>query len=242
MSRRSLSARYPSAYDGEIASADAIVGASWTTCGPRASTHRGLVIFTSDHGEGLGQHGEDQHSILLYAEALRVPLLVKLPGRARAGETIETPAQLADLLPTVTRLLGIDTPADVASRSLLDAGGAGERRIYAETLYPRLALGWSELRSLVDGRWHFIRGVRDVLYDLERDPGETRDVAATETTVAVRLGAAMERDYGLHIPEPEAVPRDVAERLAEAGVRRRPHGCGVRTRTRLDPRGPARSA
>ena len=107
---------------------------------------------------------------------LRVPLLVKLPGRARAGETVETPAQLADLLPTVTRLLGLTAPADVAGEPLLDAA-AGERRIYSETLYPRLALGWSELRSLVEGRWHFIRGVRDELYDRERDPGEMRDVA-----------------------------------------------------------------
>jgi arylsulfatase A-like enzyme/Flp pilus assembly protein TadD len=208
--------RYPSAYDGEIANADAIVGGFLDHLRAQGLYDRALVIFTSDHGEGLGQHGEDQHSILLYAEALRVPLLVKLPGRARAGETIEAPAQLADLLPTVTRLLGLAAPADVAGESLLDAG-AGERRIYSETLYPRLALGWSELRSLVDGRWHFIRGVRDELYDLERDPGETRDVAATETAVAARLGAEMERAHALVIPAPEAVPREVAERLAALG-------------------------
>jgi choline-sulfatase len=208
--------RYPSAYDGEIASADAIVGGFLDHLRAQGLYDRALVIFTSDHGEGLGQHGEDQHSILLYAEALRVPLLVKLPGRARGGETVETPAPLADLLPTVTRLLGLTAPADVAGEPLLDAA-AGERRIYSETLYPRLALGWSELRSLVEGRWHFIRGVRDELYDLERDPGETRDVAGTETGVAARLGAEMERAHALVIPAPEAVPREVAERLAALG-------------------------
>ena len=82
--------RYPSAYDGEIASADAIVGGLLDHLRAQGLYDRALVIFTSDHGEGLGQHGEDQHSILLYAEAVRVPLLVKLPDRRRAGETIET--------------------------------------------------------------------------------------------------------------------------------------------------------
>src|SRR6188508_2736946 len=105
--------RYASAYDGEIASADAIVGGLLDHLRSSGLYDRALVIFTSDHGEGLGQHGEDQHSILLYAEALRVPLLVKLPGRARAGEAVDTPVQLADLLPTVAQLLALTAPADV---------------------------------------------------------------------------------------------------------------------------------
>jgi arylsulfatase A-like enzyme/tetratricopeptide (TPR) repeat protein len=228
--------RYPSPYDGEIVSADAIVGRLLDHLRAQGLYDRALVIFTSDHGEGLGQHGEDQHSILLYAEALRVPLLVKLPGRARAGETIDTPAQLADLLPTVAQLLGLTAPADIAGRSLLDPAAAGERRIYSETLYPRLALGWSELRSLVDGRWHFIRGVRDELYDLERDPGETRDVAVTETAVAARLGAEMERAHAVAVRAPESVPRDVAERLAALGYVGGRGGSAAEAGPRLDPR------
>src|SRR6185503_11547901 len=209
--------RYPSAYDGEIASADAIVGGLLDDLRAQGLYDRALVIFTSDHGEGLGQHGEEQHSILLYAEALRVPLLVKLPGRRRAGETVDTPVQLADILPTVTSLLGLPVPSGVASRSLLDPGAVGERRIYSETLYPRLALGWSELRSLVDTRWHFIRGVRDELYDLESDPGETRDLAARENAVASRLRAELDSAHPLQVPTPEAVPREVAQRLAALG-------------------------
>ena len=228
--------RYASPYDGEIASADAIVGGLLDHLRAQGLYDRALVIFTSDHGEGLGQHGEDQHSILLYAEALRVPLLVKLPGRVRAGETIDTPAQLADLLPTVTRLLGLPAPADVAGRSLLDLAAAGDRRIYSETLYPRLALGWSELRSLVDGRWHFIRGVRDELYDLERDPAEIRDVAGTETAAVARLGAEMERAHALVVPAPESVPRDVAERLAALGYVGGRSGSAGGDGRRLDPR------
>jgi arylsulfatase A-like enzyme/Flp pilus assembly protein TadD len=204
-------------YDGEIASADAIVGGLLDHLRAQALYDRALVIFTSDHGEGLGQHGEDQHSILLYAEALRVPLLVKLPTQQRAGETVEAPAQLADILPTVASLLGLAAPAEVAGQSLLDLAAAGERRIYSETLYPRLALGWSELRSLADARWHFIQGPRLELYDLARDPGETQDLAAAQPEVVAGLRAEMERLHALRVPEPEAVPREVAERLAALG-------------------------
>jgi choline-sulfatase len=228
--------RYPSAYDGEIASADAIVGGFLDHLRAQGLYDRALVIFTSDHGEGLGDHGEEQHSILLYAEALRIPLLVKLPGRGRAGETVDAPAQLADILPTVTGLFGIPAPPDVAAHSLLDLGGAGERRVYSETLYPRLALGWSELRSLADARWHFIQGVREELYDWTRDPGETRDLAASETAVVARLRTEMERVHPLHVPEPEAVPRDVAERLAALGYVGARAGSAAPIGPRLDPR------
>jgi len=208
--------RYGATYDGEIAAADAIVGAFLDHLRQRGLYDRALVVLTSDHGEGLGDHGEDQHSILLYAEALRVPLLVKLPQGRRKGETIEEPAQLADIVPTVAGLLGLDLPA-LPGRSLFDLGAAGERLLYAETLYPRLALGWSELRSLVAGRWHLVQGPSAELYDLSRDPRERHDLAAAEPDVAARLRAALEREHPLVLPSPEAVPPEVAERLAALG-------------------------
>src|SRR5207245_6046663 len=118
--------RYPLAYDGEIATADAIVGDFLDFLRASGVYDRAVIVLTSDHGEGLGDHGEDQHSILLYTEALRVPLMVKLPQGRRKGETIEEPAQLADIVPTVAGLLGLDIPA-LPGRSLLDLGGAGDR-------------------------------------------------------------------------------------------------------------------
>jgi choline-sulfatase len=225
-----------SPYDGEIASADAIVGTFLDHLRAAGIYDRALVILTSDHGEGLGDHGEEQHSILLYGEALRVPLIVKLPGGRRAGETTFEPAQLADILPTVTGLLGIDTPAGLAGHSLLDLRAAGERRLYAETLYPRLSLGWSELRSLADARWHLIQGPRPELYDLERDPRETRDVAATEPAVAARLGAELDRLHPLRLVTPEAVPPEVSERLGALGYVGGRAGSGAGMAPRLAPR------
>lgn len=184
--------RYPSAYDGEIAAADAIVGELVRSLKDSGLYDPAILIFTSDHGEGLLDHGEDQHGILLYREALWVPLLVKLPGSHQA-DSISRPTPLAHLFGTVLRLVGIDLPLRPASWFDADAGGETEARpIYSETLYPRIHLGWSELRSLIDGRYHYIEGPRPELYDLEGDPGEAKNVIAIERREASRLRKEMQ--------------------------------------------------
>ena len=92
--------RYPkSAYDGEIAASDEIVGRWIAFLKERDLYERALVVFLSDHGEGLGEHGEDEHGILLYRETVRVPLFVKLPGQRLAGTRVAAPAGIADVLP-----------------------------------------------------------------------------------------------------------------------------------------------
>jgi choline-sulfatase len=184
--------RYPSAYDGEIAAADAIVGELIRSLKASGLYDPALLIFTSDHGEGLWDHGEDQHGILLYREALWVPLLVKLPGSHQA-DSISRPTPLSHLFGTVLRLVGIDLPSRPASWFDADAGGKTEARpIYSETLYPRIHLGWSELRSLIDGRYHYIEGPRPELYDLERDPREARNLITIERREASRLRREMQ--------------------------------------------------
>ena len=188
--------RYPVAYDGEIAAADAIVGELIQSLKASGLYDRAIIIFTSDHGEGLWDHGEDQHGILLYREALWVPLLVKLPGSHQA-DSISRPTPLAHLFGTVLRLVGIDLPSHPASwfdaRTGGETGGETEARpIYSETLYPRIHLGWSELRSLIDGRYHYIEAPSPELYDLERDPGEARNLITIERREAARLRQEMQ--------------------------------------------------
>src|SRR5207245_5723527 len=77
--------RFALPYDGEIATADQVVGGLLDALRRLGLYERAIVIVLSDHGEGLGEHGEDEHGILLYRWALQVPLLMKLPGSARAG-------------------------------------------------------------------------------------------------------------------------------------------------------------
>jgi choline-sulfatase len=196
-------------YDGEIAAADAVVGDFLAALDRSGVLDRAIVVLTSDHGEGLNDHGEADHGILLYREALHVPLMVKLPGGARGGERVATPVGLIDVLPTLGQTLGLDLPKDLPGRSVFAA--PIDRRLYAETYYPRIHLGWSELHSLVDSRHHLISGVRDELYDLARDPAEKADVAAADAATATRWRAELRGlDIGFSAPapaDPEAVER-----------------------------------
>ena len=175
--------RYKLRYDGEIARADEIVGSFVKFLKQSDIYDRALIVFLSDHGEGLGDHGEDEHGVLIYRESIHVPLMVKLPRSARRGESIRAAGRAGRTCSRPWRqVLGIPVPAGLAGRSLLGpprpAAAAAPRRIYSETLYPRLHLGWSDLASLEDEHDHYIESPRPELYDLAADPGEKSDLAA----------------------------------------------------------------
>lgn len=213
--------RYPSLYDGEIAAADAAVGELLAYLRERDLYDSALIVLLSDHGEGLGDHGEDEHGILLHRETLRVPLLVKLPGSRLAGRSVADPVQLADVVPTVLELLGLERPSELPGTSLLAIASAApgstpERRLYGETFYPRLHMAWSELRSLVDRRHHLIAGPRDELYDLHDDPAERVDVAGELPGIADAMRTDLHRLAGDFAAPATIDPKD-AERLAALG-------------------------
>src|SRR5262249_35834350 len=134
------------------------------------------IALTSDHGEALGDHGELVHGFFLYEATLRVPLLLRGPG-VRPGTRVPIVARSVDLFPTILELSGVPAPHTsyaVAGRSLaLVVRGAAatldEAPAFAESLTPRIHYGWSDLRSVRDGRWKFILAPRPELYDLARD-------------------------------------------------------------------------
>ncbi|MEA2490997.1 MAG: hypothetical protein QOH21_2789 [Acidobacteriota bacterium] len=197
--------RYADPYDGEIATADAIVGKLLDALKAKNVYDSAVIIITSDHGEGLWEHGEDQHGILLYREALQVPLLIKLPRSERGGSTVVEPFALRQIFDEVLAVTGI-APRKESSSSPL----------YAETLYPRIHLGWSDLRSLIDDRWHYIGGPSPELYDLARDPREKNNVLADERRVAASMREALDAmpagDTTLAAVDPEE-----AKKLAALG-------------------------
>jgi arylsulfatase A-like enzyme/Tfp pilus assembly protein PilF len=161
-------------YDGEIATADAIVGKFIDYLKQKGIYDRATIVLLSDHGEGLNEHGEDEHGIFLYMEDIHVPLLLKLPHGDRAKSTIDAPVQLIDVFPTIAAIAGA-TAENKKGRSLLEAANAPARRIYSETLYPRIHLGWSDLRSLVDDKFHLIDAPRPELY-AAGEPAEKNNV------------------------------------------------------------------
>ncbi len=171
--------RYPLPYDGTIARADEIVGGLLDSLKASGIYDRAVIVFMADHGEGLKDHGEDEHGVLLYRETIHVPLLIKLPGARRGASRIAAPVALTDIFPTVAALLGLPAPPGLAGFPIVTAQEKlPVRRIYSETLYPRLHLGWSDLAALEDDRYQYIEAPRSELYDMVADPAERHDLAA----------------------------------------------------------------
>ncbi|HYT69532.1 MAG TPA: sulfatase-like hydrolase/transferase [Vicinamibacterales bacterium] len=208
-------------YDGEIAYADEIVGRLLDRLRAMDVFDRATIVLLSDHGEGLGDHGEQEHGLFLYQETTRVPLAIKLAG-THTGRRVAAPVQHIDLATTLMDLVTSAKPAELRGRSLKPllegTGTVADQGIYAEALYSRYHFGWSELYSLTDPRYRLIRAPRDELFDLERDPKETSSVAAERPQVRQAMRGALE---GLirnaSIDAPTAVSDEDKQKLAALG-------------------------
>src|SRR5262249_29983342 len=148
-------ARTKTPYDGELAYADSQVARVFDWLTSHKLTGSTLIVVAGDHGEGLGDHGEATHGMLLYDSTLPMPLIVSDPGRG-AG-VVDEPVALTMIAPTILSAAGVKTPDEVQSVRLQPDPLHPDRApdLYAETEYPRVA-GWSPLQALTDGRWKAI--------------------------------------------------------------------------------------
>ncbi len=209
-------------YDGEVAYADELVGRLLARLRSAGVYDRAIVAVTSDHGEGLLDHGEQEHGFFLYREALQVPLVLRLPGGRKAGTRVAGVAGHADLAATLLDLAGL--PADgmdgVSLRTAIDSGRTLARPVYSETFYPRYHFGWSELLSATEDRYRFIRAPKSELYDRLRDPREQQDLAATRVEAVSAMGSWLEQKAQLATataPAPAPVSAEAREALAALG-------------------------
>jgi arylsulfatase A-like enzyme/Flp pilus assembly protein TadD len=139
-----------------------------------------LVIVAGDHGEGLDDHGEHEHGMLVYNSTLHVPLVFAGMPECLPGTRVANTVSLVDLMPTVLDILKIPAPDVISGRSLLPAlnGQAIESRdYYAEAEMPYFLNRWCPLRSVISDRWKYIQSTRPELYNLEQDPGELTNLA-----------------------------------------------------------------
>ena len=208
-----------SPYDGEIAEADAIVGRFLDFLRAKGLYDRSLIVLLSDHGEGLGDHGEDEHGILLYREALHVPLMMKLPKQELANESVATTAGLIDVAPTIASIVGVQSPREFRGAALLSglwAKASATRTIYSETVYPMLHLGWGAARSLAGDRFHYVESSEPELYDFRDDPAEKTNRRADER----RTASAMREQLAatpLGDVTPAPINKEEAAKLAALG-------------------------
>ncbi len=210
-------------YLGEIAYADEAFGRVMDTLRRLEVDDRTLIILTSDHGEGRGDHGEDTHSLLAYGSTLHVPLVIRVP-EGRRGTVVDSRVGLVDVTPTVLDLLGIEDVEAFQGRSLrpeLEGEIRSPVAQYAETLSPRLSHGLGELRVLFDGDAKYIHGPRPELFDLGSDPREFNDLIEEEPQRAENMRHALELFISGHAA---ADPQQVG--AVDAETRRRLEALG----------------
>jgi arylsulfatase A-like enzyme/Tfp pilus assembly protein PilF len=220
-------------YDGEIAFADSQLGRileALTKVGHRDDT---LVIVLADHGEGLGEHGEASHGLLLYESTLRIPWIIEGPGVPKARVARETVGTV-DLAPTALALLGIEASPPLPGRNLtplFEGRPISPDPLYSEALFGRLNCRWSSLRGFTKGSWKLIEGVEPELFDLSSDPGERRNRADEEPERLQSFrsglrGAVAFMAAGGDKARPSTIAPDQAERLASLGYTAGSGGAG----------------
>ena len=199
-------------YDANVLVTDTYIGAILDHLESLGLMDDAMVIFTSDHGEGLGEHDElFEHGREPYNTTAHVPLMIAHGGLAPAGRLIEYPIELLDLYPTLLDVLGIgETSEGLEGASLvpfLGPMGAVDTEVLRPFRYAFSEAGgghqiWRHYMSVQDGRWKLVfhpavdRNSRQLpptfeLYDLASDPLETENLAGQREEEFERLWEAL---------------------------------------------------
>jgi choline-sulfatase len=202
-----------SAYDGEVAYADAQVGRIIEALQAKGAKDSTVVVLAGDHGEGLGEHGELTHGMLAYDTTLKVPLVITGPNLQSRG--VAAPVSLADVAPSLLRRVGVTPPQNVSNVDLF-AAPSPDRDVYAETQYPRTA-GWHALSVLADAKWKLILSSEPELYDLPADSAEQKNVAEALPGIVQGMTKRVTGIQSITPPPASTVPADAAERLRALG-------------------------
>jgi arylsulfatase A-like enzyme/Tfp pilus assembly protein PilF len=211
-------------YDGEIAFTDQQI--SRVLDAVQASDHarNTVVTLVADHGEGLGDHGELTHGVLIYQSTMRVPLV--MAGAAIAGgRTVSAPVGTIDVLPTLLSYAGAPVDRNLPGRDLhplIEGRALAEDPLYSESLFGRLNMHWATLRGWMAGDWKLISGAKPELYDLSKDPDEQHDLAAGDPSRVERMRDQLQRALARIAPggdraQPNQISAEQEQRLRSLG-------------------------
>lgn len=185
-------------YDGEVAYVDSLLGNLFSALSERKLDQRTTVLFTSDHGEGLGEHGEQAHGFFLYDATLRVPLILKHPSSQLRNRVVTDQVRSTDIAPTLIELFGLSKPDQMEGQSLVSLA-RGEREpsprvAFSETYFPFYHFEWSPLHSIRTLRFKYIEAPKPELFDLAHDPAENENVLKVKAEVASSLAEQLKKE------------------------------------------------
>jgi choline-sulfatase len=198
-----------SGYDTELLYIDHLLGSFQQALIDDGWWQRSLVVLLSDHGEGLGEHGESSHGYFIYESTLWVPLIIHWPqGTPGYAARDPRPAGLIDVAPTILDFLHIAPPSSFEGKSLL--GASWPRAVYSESVYTRDAFGWAPLRGLRVGAYKYIEAPRPELYSLQEDPHERKNVFPQDAARARRVRAELMKLLDSRAGKPSTSPGNIS--------------------------------
>lgn len=174
-------------YGGEVAFVDQQIGKLRQRLKEKSLDQNLVLAVLADHGESLGEHGEETHGFFIYNSTVKIPMLLSYPG-APAGKRIQSLAASVDIVPTLLELANLNDSQKRDGQSLLRSINGEQRasEIYIESRYPEL-LGWNGLQGLIQSDWKLISTTRSELYDWKADPDETVNLYTQKENVALSL-------------------------------------------------------
>jgi len=178
-------------YDGEIAYVDSQIGVLLSQLEELGVRDKTLIVYTSDHGEGLGEHGEQTHSLLIYDPTLHVPMIWHAPTGFPRGKIIERQTSLIDVVPTVLHLLGKDIPVELDGINLCEQPDEGKRSVLVETIATMTMHGWAPLLGVRRDDFKYILAPTPELYDLVQDPRELKNLHDEAPELVKEFGAQL---------------------------------------------------
>ena len=196
-------------YEGEIAYVDREIGALLASLEQLGLLNNTLIVLASDHGEGLGEHGENTHSLLVYDATLHTPLIFYFPKQDPLGKVVQREVSNVDIVPTVLDLLGIQSDVQFDGASLVRGPQAHDDTIYGETIATLVLHGWSPLFTARQQETKYIHAPRPELYDLKRDPKELNNIIGERPEQAAALSRRLKEYIGNDLFGAEAMKQMV---------------------------------
>ncbi len=217
---------YSDVYDNSIRWTDGVLEALFSSLAESGYLENTLVVVTSDHGEGFGEHGFEGHARKLYREATEIPLLLFFPFRLEPGVVVESRTQSVDVWPTLYDLLGLEHPAADGRSRLPEILARARGETLPEAQEPAIAQldqTWGRPHeppkptlAVSEGALRYVRivqdsGVLEQLFDASDDPTELRDRAREDPESVKRLSAAADAYLELQPAWSEVPTREISE-------------------------------
>lgn len=232
-------------YDGEIAYVDSQIGVLLSQLEELGVRDKTLVVYTSDHGEGMGEHGEQTHSLLIYDSTLHVPMIWHAPAGLPQGKLIDRQTCLIDVAPTILHLLGKDVPEELDGINLCQQPEEEKRSVLIETISTMTMHGWAPLVGVRRDDFKYILAPTPELYNLTDDPDELTNLHDDTPQLVKELGGQLanwlgDDPYlankgGIDLGNME-VDDEAMRRLAALGYIKTSSADDVEMEERLDPK------